>query len=292
MKNINSKYKYKVNEKINLYKENLIKFINTQKDIIIPICSLDDIDFLIGILFLTETNRYFKQNKIIIHAYYLAYTFINLFNKIRKKMLIGYIFELSDINHFILSLSNNINYLNSRIDSSNNLKNKINNNISNFILEILPILNKLIEYNKHHDNDINNLEIIDTKYIDSKKYNKNKCCDIECYFCWISHILTKFFYILLQTAKFLGSGSYNDPNLLRLSEYYANLFYTLFKSRDKIFMHNNVDTLYTELYENYLNYKNKLNYSLIELDLNSETLDEIIKYLDNLIIENLIIKIN
>ena len=94
-----------------------------------------------------------------------------------------------------------------------------------------------------------------------------------------------------MTAKFLGSGSFTDPNLLRISEYYSNIFYTYFKSNDIIFLNNNSESIYTELYENYLNYKNKLNYSLIELDLNSETLDEIIKYIDNKIVNNLSIKI-
>ena len=65
--------KYKINEKINLYKENLIKFIIGQKEKIIQIGSIEEIDYIVGILFLTETNRYFKQNKITIHCYYLAY---------------------------------------------------------------------------------------------------------------------------------------------------------------------------------------------------------------------------
>ena len=97
--------------------------------------------------------------------------------------------------------------------------------------------------------------------------------------------------MLLQTAKFLGSGSYNDPNLHRLAEYYANIFYTSIKSNDIIFINGQTDSLFTEFYENYLDYKNKLNYSIIELDLGSETLDEILKFLDNHITENLSIKI-
>lgn len=293
--------KLEINGKINLYKENLIKFIIVQKDKIMQIGSIEQIDYIIGILFLTETNRYFKQNKISVHSYYLAYTFINLFNKIRKRITKSYEFTIQDINHFILSLSKNIDYLNSRIDSSNNIKNKINLNFFKYIIEILPILNTLIIYNKNHNqkeilkHTNENLENI-TKSLDSDKNiennnDLNKFCNIQCYDCLTSSVLSKFFYILLQTAKFLGTGNYNDPNLLRLSEYYSNLFYTWIKSTDIIFINFNEKNIHTELYENYLMYKNKLNYSLLELNLNSETLDEIIKYLDNEIIENLSIKI-
>ena len=125
----------------------------------------------------------------------------------------------------------------------------------------------------------------------SKAKNENKFCNIECYSCWVTNILSKFFYLLLQTAKFLGSGIYLDPNLVRLSEYYANIFYTWLKSNDINFLNYIGQTDLTEMYENYLNYKNKLNYSLIELNLNSETLDEIIECIDNEIIENLSIKL-
>lgn len=89
----------------------------------------------------------------------------------------------------------------------------------------------------------------------------------------------------------MGSGNYSEPNLLRISEYYANIFYILFKSNDINFINLLNDKTFTEIYDNYLNYKNKLNYSLIELNLNSETLDEIIKYLDEQIVENLSIGI-
>ena len=352
--------KYKSNNKINLYKENLIKFIIGQKEKIILIGNIEPIDYIVGVLFLTESNRYFKQNKINSHGYYLAYTFINLFNKLRQRMLKSYNFELNDITHFILNLSNNIDYFNSRIDPTNSIKNKINNNFSKFQLEIIPILTNLIEYNKIHfedeknenkeyenkefenkeyenkeyenkefenkefeefendkllkqnknistninssetpidDTNKDNENIVIKKDLSNKKIgkkiskNENKCCNIECYSCWVTNILSKFFYLLLQTAKFLGSGTYSDPNLIRLSEYYANIFYTWLKSNDINFLNFIEQNELTELYENYLNYKNKLNYSLIELNLNSETLDEIIDCIDNEIIENLSIKL-
>ena len=60
--------KYNINEKIGLYKENLIKFIIEQKNKIIQIGTIEEIDYIIGILFLTETNKYCKLNKITIHG--------------------------------------------------------------------------------------------------------------------------------------------------------------------------------------------------------------------------------
>lgn len=269
-----SNNKYNINEKIVLYKENLIKFIIEQKKKIIPIGAIEEIDYIVGILFLTETNRYCKLNKISIHGYYLSYTFINIFNKIRKKLMFGYNFDIEDQTHFILSLSKNLNYLNSRVDNSNLIKNKILNGFPKFQIDILTQFNEIITTSGHQ---INTNET-------------NKFCVNNCIESWIS-ILSKFFYLLLQIAKFLGSGNYNEPNLLRISDYYANIFYILLKSDDINFINGLTEKSYTEVYDSYLNYKNKLNYSLIELNLNSETLDEIIKYLDNQIVENLSIGI-
>jgi hypothetical protein len=277
---LNISIKYNVNEKIGLYKENLIKFIIEQKNKIIPIGNIEEIDYIIGILFLTETNRYCKLNKITTHGYYLAYTFINIFNKIRKKLTDGYIFNISDIIHFITSLSKNINYLISRVDQLNPIKNKIVNSLPKFNIDVLNLLNEICEYK------INHSEQIGINYsVDTHKYCNNSCRD-----CWVT-VLSKFFYLLLQTAKFLGSGTFNEPNLIRISEYYSNIFYILLKSNDVNFINELDIKSYTEIYDNYLNYKNKLNYSLIELNLNSETLDEIIKYLDEHIVENLSIVI-
>lgn len=265
--------KYNTNEKIGLYKENLIKFIIEQKNKIIPIGNIEEIDYIIGILFLTETNRYCKLNKITIHGYYMAFTFINIFNKLRKRLNKGYNFEICDGTHFIISLSKNINYLSSRVDTSNPIKNKILTTLPKFNIDILNLLNEIFEFKKNH-----------------YESNNNKYCDLCCNDCWIS-VLSNFFNLLLQTAKFLGSGNYNEPNLLRISEYYANIFYILIKSDDINFINLLNNKTFTEIYDNYLNYKNKLNYSLIELNLNSQTLDEIIKYLDKQIVENLSIGI-
>ena len=272
-----SNNKYNINEKISLYKDNLIKFIIEQKNKIIQIGSIEEIDYIVGILFLTETNRYCKLNKISIHGYYLSYTFINIFNKIRKRLNNGYTFGIEDQTHFIISFSKNINYLNSRVDASNTTKNKILNGLPKFQIDILSLLDEIMLFNKNHLLDTNTNEI-------------NVYCADCCMDCWIN-ILSKFFYLLLQTAKFLGSGTYNEPNLLRISDYYANIFYILFKSDDINFINRLTEKSYTEVYDSYLNYKNKLNYSLIELNLNSETLDEIIKYVDTCIVENLSIGI-
>ena len=290
------------NSKINLYKDNLIKFIELQNNKIIKIENIDNIDFIIGILFLTEMNRNCKNNKINIHGYYLSYSFINLFNKIKNKLLKSEKITIDDINHFWLSLSNNIDYLNSRVDSTNNIKNKINTNLTKLIIEILPLINNLIHYKKKHNikkiniikldlenNDKNITSNLSNESSSSFKINtkliKHKYCNIDCYDCWVNNILSKFFYILLITAKFMGSGIYFEPNLKRLSEYYSNIFYTYIKS----FNLENINSkiINVEIFENYMNYKNKLNYSLLEMKLNSETIDEIINYIDNIIIKNI-----
>lgn len=271
----NNSNKYNINAKIELYKKNLIQFIIGQSKKIIEIDDIEEIDYIIGILFLTETNKYCKLNKISIHGYYLAYTFINIFNKIRKKLNSGYVFVINDMLHFIVSLSENINYLNTRVDSVNLTKNRILNGFAKFNVDVLNSLNSIFEYKNEHINEVN----------DNSKY----CC-INCTECWIN-ILSKFFHLLLQTAKFLGSGYYIEPNLVRISEYHANIFFILFKSKDMNCDDEYCKKTFTEIYDNYLNYKNKLNYSLIELNLNSETLDEIIKYLDEQIVKNLSIGI-
>ena len=43
-------------------------------------------------------------------------------------------------------------------------------------------------------------------------------------------------------------------------------------------------------FDNYIDYKNKLNYSIIELKINSDTLEEILNYLDDIILKKLSIK--
>ena len=69
--------------KIDLYKNGIIKFINSQVNSqlgdILNSNNINDFDYIIGILFLTEMNRYCKNNNISIHGYYIAYSLINIF---------------------------------------------------------------------------------------------------------------------------------------------------------------------------------------------------------------------
>jgi hypothetical protein len=106
--------------------------------------------------------------------------------------------------------------------------------------------------------------------------------------------MTKFNYVLLIIAKFMGSGNVKDPNLYKLAEYYSNIFYTILKldsinnNNNKLIVHS--DTLYQILFTNYQDYKSKLIYSIMELDINSDTIDEIINYLDSDIISRFLDK--
>ena len=278
--------------KIKLYKDNISKYLENNN---LKIIDIEEIDYIIGILFLTEMNRYCKINKINIHGYYIAFSIINLFNKIKKKLLSNASIDIDDINNYILYLSYNIDYLNSRVDSINPIKNIINNNFSKFIIEINHILLNLVKFNKKHksksvnnlnDNNKNNNDI-DTTIL-NLSYN-NIYCNNQCYICWIDNVLSKFFYLLLITAKFMGSGEVKkDPNLIKISEYYSNIIYTYIKLMNS---ENLSSDNYSNLFNNYIDNKNKLYYLLIELKINSDTFDEIIVFLDNIIINKLNINI-
>jgi hypothetical protein len=261
--------------KINLYKNNLIKFIDTQNNNIIKIKNIIDIDYIVGILFLTQMNIYCKQYKIQIHGYYIAFSFINLFSKIRKKLVKSNKLNYNDIYHFWLSIANNIDYFNSRVDKNSDIKIKINNNFSKLIIEFNQIFYDIV----NNDDNLNSDSKKNTENSNSKEY-LNINYNIKCHFCYIYEILKKFFYILLITAKFMGSGEIKDPNLIKLAEYYTNIFYIYIKYNN-IDKNNINEEYYFELFNNYIEYKNKLNYSIIELKLNSDTIDEIIEYLDN-----------
>ncbi len=311
--------------KIKLYKENILKFVLSQKDKNFNVDKTSELDFIIGILFLTEMNRYCKNNKISIHGYYIASSLINIFAKIKGKLISNSNLSHSDINEFYVNLANNIDYLNNRVDPTNQVRSKINFNLSKLIIELNPLFEILIIYKKKHygsNSDLilsySNVSNGHCKSIsDSCKQNKNlknssdksgssdksdisgnnksikkyfnNYCDIKCYNCWVENILVTFFYILLITAKFMGSGDFKDPNLKKLSEYYSNIFFIYLKvSSEEI-----SDEKYLfELFDNYIEYKNKLNYSLIELKINSNTVDEIINYLDSVIIKKLSINNN
>ena len=224
--------------KINSYKEGIILF-NKKKEYIkyntinLTDC-IENYDYLVGILFLTEMNRYCKENKFIVHGYYIAQSLINIFIKITKLQIK---FKLDDITNFYFNLTTNINYINDRSNISENIKNKINNNLYLLILEITP-------------------------YIDL-------CCSNNC--------LNSFFYILLTVAKYIGTGEVkNDPNLYKLSEYYAGIFNVCIKIKNS----NKPNQL---MFDEYANYKNKLKYSIDYMKFNSERIDEILDNLNEII---------
>ncbi len=318
--------------KIKLYKENLLKFIESQNDknfLILPNTEISEIDYIIGILFLTEMNRYCKNNKISIHGYYIAHNLINIFSKIKNKLISNNDLTYFDINQFYIGLANNVDYLNNRVDPTNPIRNKINTNLSKLIIELNTNFTFLFNYKKIHksskqdllesikqsenSSNINsitksNVQIKSNVQVQSDTINITKMyCDIKCYNCWVENILVNFFYILLVTAKFMGSGEYKDPNLKKLAEYYSNIIYIYLKVNDTKKLNCDSDKnsdqsdkksneksnekpneKYSfELFDNYIEYKNKLNYSLIELKINSDTVDEIINYLDNIIIKKL-----
>lgn len=220
---------------INTYKNNIIKFIKTRQYSNLLI-NLQDIDYLYGILFLTELNRYCKLCELNIHGYYIAFTLIYLFNNIRLNNLLN----IDNVLHLFKYIGYHIDYLNQRIVDKNIIKNKINKNCGLFLIKVNEIL----------ENIINNPTI-----------NNNN-----------------LFILLLYIAKFMGSGNYIDPNLDRIAHYYTNIFNTYL-----ILLNNKNSKNITEIIENYYNNKNNLNYSLIELNLDSVTISEIIDFIDNYI---------
>lgn len=259
-------------KKIELYKNNLIEYEKKEKINIFftkDFC-FTDIDYIVGVLFLTQMNMYCKINNFTAHGYYVAYSLMILFSEINNMFKNDNKLEPDIICYFWTSITNNIIYLKDRIDNSptinNNIKKNIVMNLPKFMNEISNIMNKLV---------LNNINYFDTIIYDDtvKKYK------------WMEIIYCPFFLILLTIAKFFGSGKYKDFNLERLSEYYTNIFVIYGKSKN--IKSNNNDM---ELLDMFMTYQIKLNTSLIELNLNSETLDEIINYLSSKVSENISIK--
>ena len=257
----------KTYNKINLYKNNINKFIETQNDenIYIQIKNIDTIDYIIGILFLTEMNRYCKINKISIHGYYIAYAFINLFNKIKSKLYYNILINNEIINIFWINFFKNIEYFYQRVDNSNLIKNKIKENLCKFVIEYNKILFKIINFHKKHLFE-NNLDLENTIY-----------CDIKCYTCWTKEILSNFIFLILITAKFIGSGEFKDPNLIKLSEYYSRIIFVYLKFNSSEIINNNIKL---DLFNIFLENKDKLNDSLKEINYLSNTIQEIIIFLN------------
>ena len=216
--------------KINLYKNALVKFIklnnlefNKNKEKKINLEKLNgeeilneenkvdncSIDILVGILFLTEMNRYCKKNNIQVHGYYISYSLINLFIKLRNFLYFGGEIKAIEIINLIKNISINIEYFNTRIDKGNIILKKINNNYYNFMIELTKNLEEL--FNKDNLEKNNNSVLNNNFFIKNiRKLDENK--------------LSKFFYILLMIAKYVGTGEYDEPNLIKLGQYYSNIF--------------------------------------------------------------------
>jgi len=304
MLDINGFTKY---NKLNLYKNGLKKFIDMQIDTdtkwnkvkLNLSLKLNNLDYVIGILFLTEMNRNCKNNNISIHGYYVTCGLMNFFSNIQKKLLYGKKISSESIIFLFNGIANNVDYLNSRIDANNPIRKKINENLSNLFIEITPLINDIVYFKKTHNDELNltNYELNNKETIWEIKpeihtfnnINNIGSCNKNCHGCWVDEILTKFNYVLLIIAKFMGTGNVKDPNLYKLSEYYSNIFYVILKLDTIDFLQINehddlqikkTQIFYQYLFTNYQDYKSKLIYSNMELNINSDTVDEIINYLD------------
>jgi hypothetical protein len=182
--------------KIDMYKNAIYKFASLNKyDLQLSEKYHQEISIHIGILFLTELNRYNKKTNITIHGYYIAYGFIKLFfdiinynhnNNISEKSIVSAILKMFEY------ISLNIEYFNSRIEPTNEIRVKISNNFHNFTIHIT---NKFEDITKNSD---------------------------------INDRLDTFFYILLITAKFIGYGEYIEPNFIKLGQYYSRVYSLIF----------------------------------------------------------------
>ena len=134
---------------IELYKKSIIDF--TKKN------ELNEINYLIGIIFLSKMNKYCKENNIIYHGYYITDNFINLYSIIND-----YIINKKYINPIIFiefynKLTENIKYMDERINN-NIVKDNIKNNLFKFIQIINPFFQKIINFS--NKDNLNFKEII------------------------------------------------------------------------------------------------------------------------------------
>lgn len=221
--------------KIDMYKNAIYKFARLNKyDLQLSEEYYQEISIHIGILFLTELNRYNKKTNITIHGYYIAYGFIKLFFNI-----ISYNHNTNEGNIFLAILkmfeyiSLNIEYFNSRIEPNNEIRLKINNNFHSFIIHIT---NKFEVISKNND---------------------------------INDRLDTFFYILLITAKFIGYGEYNEPNFIKLGQYYSRVYSLIFLNISNLKCIKNI----------FEKQKNILIDALTNLNMLNDTINELIMYL-------------
>jgi hypothetical protein len=224
--------------KIDMYKNAIYKFARLNKyDLQLSEGYYQEISIHIGILFLTELNRYNKKTNITIHGYYIAYGFIKLFFNI-----ISYNHNVSENNIFsaILKMfeyiSLNIEYFNSRVEPNNEIRVKINNNFHNFTIHIT---NKFEDISKNND---------------------------------INDRLDTFFYILLITAKFIGYGEYNEPNFIKLGQYYSRVYSLIFLNMSNLKCIKNI----------FEKQKNILVDALTNLNMLNDTINELITYLSSI----------
>ena len=233
--------------KVLKYKESLKLFIDEQNVLCkgknVSSIEFADIDYFVGILFLAHMNHYCKIDKIKhIHGYYVASSIMNLFIKIRHNTL-----ATKDVLFFYDNIGKHMEYFNYRC-KIDEIKIKINMEYYKFIVEITRYLNLIVNSNKNTDIT----EDIIT--------------------------LNNFFYILFITSKFIVTSVTKEPNLYKISEYYSNIFLVY------LIISNNGKIEYSKkqlLFNNYIDHKCKLNYSLNEMLLKSETNDEIVHFIDN-----------
>lgn len=261
-------------KKIEIYKNNLIDYEKKEKEKqeFIKDYKFNNIDYIVGTLFLTQMNMYCKINSFSAHGYYIAYALMIMFNEFNEIFINDNKIESEIISYFWVSLTANINYLKSKVELSATIdlqaKKNIVCNLSKFIDEISNVINKLVLINSKYFVEIKNPNIMVIE-----KYKL------------IENMYNSFFYMLLITAKYFGSGEYKDCNLIRLSEYYSNIFLIYYKSKNINSENNDI-----ELLDMFINNQVKLNTSLYELNLNSDTLDEIIEYLSQEINNNISLK--
>lgn len=230
--------------KIDMYKNAIYKFADLNKYEL----QLSDeyqqvISIHIGILFLTELNRYNKKTNITIHGYYIAYGFIKLFldvvsynqNQYKEGSCITSIGTILKMYEYI---SLNIEYFNSRIESTNKIRIKISNNFHNFTIHITNKFEEIIKNNNINDK------------------------------------LDTFFYILLITAKFMGYGEYNEPNFIKLGQYYSRVYSLIFLNISNL-------KCIKKIFEKQ---KNILIDALTNLNMLNDTINELITYLSVIVL--------
>ena len=240
---------------IKQYKKSIINFSKKE--------NLNEIEYCIGILFLSIMNKYCKDNDISYHGYFVADSFIILFIYIVNKIKNNNEDNIYTYLTFYDKLIHNINYMNDRINDKHDVKKNINNNFYKYTSLINDYLIKINNY----------------------KYKK-----IESEYNYLmDNLLIPFFYVLFLTSKFMGSGIIeNEPNLLKISEYYSNIFYTY------ILLNNNLDKeiALQDIFNNYTNNVIKIHEAYINIDLKSKTVSEIIQYIDCIVLQQFELKKN